>query len=337
MAETADYTPGQWAGYNFASARKAFDVNAGRSYATAMASDIKPSEHVPTEIKTESDAPLVIICDVTGSMDEWPRTIFSKLPYLDLEGKEYLGKGMEISFAAITDAFASENRIPLQVRQFVSGKALETELAKLVIEGGGGGNSMESYDLAALYYARNCQMPNAVHPILIFIGDEGLYDFVDKEHAKNWCHLDVSGRPSIEDTFAELKAKFEVFIVRKPYNCSGNSRSDVDVKIEKQWAGLLGDDHVAILPDPSRIVDVIFGLLAKVTGRVDYFKKELKDRQRPDQVDVVMKSLHTIHTLPEPDSKKAPKKSMKRLPAAGSPSMTRRKAGDASKDSISLV
>lgn len=298
MAETADYDPGDWKGYDFKSARAVYDAHAGRSYTDAKSKKIDASALIPDKVETKSTAPLVIACDVTGSMGEWPAVIFSKLPYLDLEGKEYLGEGLEISFAAVGDIYSDD--YPLQIRPFSKGTDLTEQLKKLVVEGNGGGQYKESYDVAAAYYARNCEMPNAIQPIFIFIGDEGLYDFLDKEGASKWARTDEEGRFSVEQIIGELKRKFSVYLVRKPYG-SGyktNKKDDLDIKIQRQWEELLGEDHVCHLPDASRVVDVIFGILAKETGRVDYFKKELKDRQKPEQVSVVMKSLNSIHALP---------------------------------------
>ncbi|MFX5476466.1 hypothetical protein ABTD55_21345, partial [Acinetobacter baumannii] len=82
-------------------------------------------------------------------------------------------------------------------------------------------------------------------------------------------------------------------------------------RIRRQWEKLLGDDHVVMLPEASRVVDVIFGILAKETGRVDYFTKELTDRQDPDQVTTVMKSLHKV-TGKSPSKKSTAGKSITR-------------------------
>ena len=183
----------------------------------------------------------------------------------------------------------------------MDGSALKDSLTKLVIEGGGGGSSQESYDLAALYYAEKVSCPKAIRkPIMIFIGDEGLYNYVDKDKAEHFAKCDTSGRVSMEELFAKLCDKYAVYIIRKPYGgSSDNYRSDSDIAIEKQWAKLLGDDHVFALPSADRVVDVIFGILAKETGRLEYFEKELKDRQGKDKggdkkIAVVMKSLHSI-------------------------------------------
>lgn len=294
MSESGDYDPGPWTGYDFNSARSAYDVHVGRSYVDAVKASVKAENLIPESIETQSESPVVVAIDVTGSMGDWPKTIFSKLPYLDLEGKEYLGTDMEISFAGVGDMFS--DNYPLQIQPFCSGKDMEDALKKLIIEGNGGGQYMESYDLPALYYSRNVSMPNAIRPIFIFIGDEGLYDFVDRTGAKDCAKVDINKRISVKEIIDELKTKFAVYLVRKPYSrSSSNEYSTLDEKIQKQWEDLLGEDHICLLPDPNRVVDVIFGIFAKETGKNDYFKDEITARQKEDQVKVVMKSLMTIN------------------------------------------
>lgn len=289
MSESSNYSPGDWKGYDFDAARKTYDKHVGRSYSVAKADNKRVSDLIPGKITTDSPAPLVILCDVTGSMGDWPATIFSKLPYLDNECKEYLGPDMEVSFAATGDI---DDSYPLQVRGFHKGRELEKQLKELIIESGGTGpeGAHEAYELAALYYARNVEMPKAQHPILIFIGDEHFHDSVKKTFAKV-AHVSIEEEISTKKIFEELREKFAVYIIRKPY-------SGEDTQINKEWADVLGDDHIAMLPSPDRVVDVIFGILAKETNKIDYFKKEIEDRQRPDQVNTVYKSLKTIHALP---------------------------------------
>lgn len=289
MAETADYSPGDWKGYDFGAARKSYDQHAGRAYTAAVSSNKKASDMVPKSLKTDSQAPVVILCDVTGSMGDWPATIFSKLPYLDNEAKEYLGPDYEISYAATADLHDS---YPLQVREFVKGRKMEDELKQFVIGGGGGPEgSHEAYELSALYYARNVEMPNAQHPILIFICDEHFHKKLSPEDAKG-AHINMDDTLSAKKIFAELREKFAVYAIRKPYGSE-------DSKIIKEWAEVLGDDHIAELPSADRVVDVIFGILAKETGKIDYFRDEIEGRQKKDQVDTVYKSLKTIHALPK--------------------------------------
>lgn len=304
MSESGDFNPGYWKGHDFTSARKSYDAHVGRSYGDAVRDGKAIKDVLPEAITTNSPAPLVILCDVTGSMGEWPATIFSKLPYLELEAQEYLGKEMEIAWGAVGDAFS--DKYPVQMRQFTKGTALKDELKQLIIEGGGGGGARESYELAALYCARNVQMPKAINPICIIIGDEGFYDTINKDDGKNYAFASLTSRAKTSEIFDELKRKFSVYLIRKHYGCSGadGKMSGQDLSIHKQWEKALGPDRVLILPEAGRVVDVIFGILANETNKIDYFKDELKDRQTPNQIKTVMKSLETVHMIPEGEEPK---------------------------------
>lgn len=331
MSEAGDYSPGVWAGHDFSSARRSYNDHVGRSYDDAMSKGKSAKDLVPDSLKTDSVAPFVVLCDVTGSMGEWPATIFSKLPYLDHEARtEYLGDDVEVSFAAVGDATC--DHYPLQPRPFAKGKEMEMRLKELVIEGGGGGQVMESYELAALYYARKVVMPNAATPVLIFIGDEKPYDTINKDLAALATGVKLQSDITTKEIFDELKQKYSVYFVRKPYgNSLPNSWDPVNKEIHKAWADLVGEDRIAILPEAGRVVDVIFGILANETGRIEYFRKELEGRQRPEQVRTVYTSLASIHKLGSKNSKSVDKL----LPPGRS--VTRRKKNDEGKDATPLA
>jgi hypothetical protein len=327
MSESGDYSPGVWKGHDFSSARRSYDAHVGRSYSDAVSAGKGTKDLIAEDVKTNSSAPLIIVVDETGSMGDWPATIFSKLPYLENEGKEYLGDDFEICFMAIGDAYCSE-KYPLQVRPFAKGLELKKCLKELVIEGGGGGQTTESYDLAALFADRKITVPNAVKPIIIFIGDEQCYDTVDKDQAKKLLGINLEKTLPIEQLFDSLKDKFSVYLIRKPYNVSGtNTTSEEDRRITSHWSRLIGDDHIANLPQADRVVDVIFGILAKETNRFAYFEHELEDRQLKDKdgdekVEAVYKSLATIHHLTEGDKKPHTGKSVMRKSVKNSSSKT---------------
>ncbi len=88
MAEPGDYSPGIWSGHDFGAARTAYDTYAKRSYADAATTGKSTKDVVALRgLSTQSSAPFVVVCDVTGSMGKWPGVIFSKLPYLDHEAR----------------------------------------------------------------------------------------------------------------------------------------------------------------------------------------------------------------------------------------------------------
>lgn len=300
MSESGDYSPGVWAGHDFSSARRSYDAYVGRSYSDAVSAGKATKDLIAENVKTDSSCPLVIVVDETGSMGDWPATIFSKLPYLENELKEYMGDDAEICFMAIGDAYCDE-QYPLQVRPFAKGLELKNRLTELVIEGGGGGQTTETYELAALFAAEKMEIPKAVKPVMIFIGDEQCYDSISPDHAEKLLGIKLEKSLSTAQVFKKLKEKFSVYLIRKPYGSySTNTLSEDDRRITAHWAALLGDDHIANLPEASRVVDVIFGILAKESNRIAYFEQEIEDRQTADQVNTVYKSLATIHKISDP-------------------------------------
>ena len=306
MSESGDYSPGDWKGYDFTSARAEYDVHVGRSYDDAVAASKATKDLIVDKITTTASAVVIFVIDQTGSMGDWPGTIRSKLPYLDNELKEYFGQDYDVIFMAIGDAYNGE-KYPLQVRPPARGVEMKKRINELVFEGEGGSQTYETYELAALYALEKIEMPNAAQAIMIFLGDEQCYDVVGKELAKDLVGVELQKALPTPDLFKKLKQKFAVYHIRKPYGsgykAGGTNRtSDLDERITNAWAALIGHDHIAPLPDPNRVVDVAFGIFAKEAGRIAYFENELEDRQLKDKggdkkVEIVYKSLRTIHNV----------------------------------------
>jgi hypothetical protein len=93
--------------------------------------------------------------------------------------------------------------------------------------------------------------------------------------------------------------------------------SSTDKKIYTDWEKVLGADYISILPEAGRVVDVIFGILAKETGREEYFEDELTERQTVAQKKTVMKALKTIHSPSKTHKTKRAGKSIMKKSAAG--------------------
>ncbi len=303
MPEDSDYTPAPWsAGTSFSSARAAYDASAGRSYSEAISKGVTSGDLVPDKVSSDAASPIVLVFDVTGSMGTWPAVMFSKFGYFDHEVDFYTDHDYEVCVAAVGDhnygdesSRGGSDKYPLQVRPFGKGKDVAEALTKLVNERGGGGNSVEAYNLAAVYFANNCEITKAIRPVIIFVGDEGIHAVTEAKDAKSLCKVDTATNLDTAEVFEQLKKKFEVFVIRKIYDGTGDHR------INKQWEDYLGADHVANLQDPNRVVDVIFGILAQVHGKVEDFKKELAERQGKDsdgdkKIDVTLVALNTIHT-----------------------------------------
>lgn len=300
MSEAYDYKPApHWQGHDFGAARATYDQHVGSSYKDAAKKGISGASLVEASITSKAQRPLVIVVDETGSMGDWPATMFSKLPYLEHEVQYYLGNNAEICFAAIGDAHKGET-YALQVRPFAVGADLKKYLKQLVIEGGGGGNGGETYELAALYLARNMIVDPLAEPIVIFIGDEPFFDTIGVDHALGYSKVKLERSITAIEAFGELAKRASIYFIQKPYNesSSGNQMDSQTRTAHTKWANLLGEGHIAMLPDPNRVVDVIFGILAAEVDRIDDFRAEIEGRQTPAQVKMVYKSLNTVHELP---------------------------------------
>lgn len=249
---------------------------------------------VGRRVRSESPTPVVVGVDVTGSMGKWPEVIFSKLPVLYNEAKLHL-PDLDISFCAIGDA--NSDRFPLQVCDFEKGPALEEGLNTIYPEGGGGAGTKESYELAAYYYARHCDMPNAKRALFVFCGDEGFYTRIKVNTIKTTTGETPAADVDTVDVFEELKERFDVYILRVPYN--GDA---YDQRIEAQWNDALGPQNVLRMTDPARIVDCIIGLAAILADDVDSFSTRISVRQTPAQVKQVLETLHPAMDAPSEES-----------------------------------
>ena len=268
----------------------AYNIDTGRKYDIAETKAVLPPP-IGKVLITNAKMPLVVAVDVTGSMRELPGLIFEKLCILYNEVMyflpEELKESFEISFAAVGDA--NSDQYSIQVTDFAREFELDQNIKALFPEGGGGGQARETYELIAYYYLTHCEMPEAYarpRPMLIFIGDEGFYGKISRNHIENYIGNAPPTDVDSNAMFQKLKQKFDVFILRITYETP-----DEDVKIHKQWVKTLGEDRVIRLVEPRRVVDTILGLIAANVDQFDLFKQRIAVRQTPEQVDQVFSTL----------------------------------------------
>jgi hypothetical protein len=208
---------------------------------------------------------VVIDLDVTGSMGNWARTIYDKMPMFfgQIMEQGYL-PDLSISFAANGDA--NGDNYPVQICEFGEGEDLDAELGKIYIEGNGGGNHHETYELIAWFYANRCDLPEDGEHYCFFLGDEGCYDTIKPSQVMSIFGETEVKKTATEEVFAALRQKFNgnVFLIHKNYYDDANSRANKE--IVAQWEELLGSDHVLILQDPKAVVDIMLGAIAKTSG-----------------------------------------------------------------------
>src|SRR3989338_3631701 len=298
---TADWTNS--GSYDFGSARakyanaaKAAGATGPRNYTRRGSPDMALVNPQGKTISTNSTDPVIIAVDVTGSMNTWPGEIFDRLPLLYETLAKYRD-GVEFAFAAIGDATCDS--YPLQVTDFTKDiKDLEARLKALGCEGGGGGQTMESYELFGYFMANHCKTPNALSPFLLIYGDEGFYNEVNAKQVKHYIGDKLQAGLPARDVWKDVTQRCATYLLHKPYN--EGSSPDIDKRVTAQWAEALGNKQRIIeLPNAERAVDIGMGLIAKHWGEYGDFSKNLNARQKSSRIKAsVHQSLRHIDTNP---------------------------------------
>lgn len=226
-------------------------------------------------LKSAAKNVLIVVLDLTGSMNEWPPELFRRLPLLFNEAAKYLGSDdLEILFAAHGDARTDDR--PLQVTRFGRGAELDGLLASFhpVGGGGGGGQGTESQELMALYLHELVDTASARHVHAFFVTDEMACGRADPDLART--HLGIEVPDALRDTkalFRSLARRMNAYAVL----CETGTYDPAPIR--KGWEGLVGAERILPLDDARRVADVLLGTLAAQTGQLDAFTADLVSRQ----------------------------------------------------------
>jgi hypothetical protein len=195
-----------------------------------------------------------VLFDVTGSMGKVPRTLQAKLPQLlGLLLRQGYARDPQIMFGAIGDATC--DRVPLQVGQFESDNRMDDDLGRIVLEGGGGGQMMESYELAMYYLARrtvtDCWAKRGRRGYLFIIGDELAYPRVDRQQVSQWTGEELSEDVSLRQIVDEVTRRWDLY-----YLLPTGSHYARNHKVLDFWRDLLGQNAV-VLDDVDAVCETI--------------------------------------------------------------------------------
>ena len=217
---------------------------------------------------------IAVIFDVTGSMGNVPRVLQTKLGALMrlLIQKGYV-EHPQVLFGAVGDAYC--DAVPLQIGQFESGLEMDDDLSKIYLEGGGGGQVHESYELAVYFVARHtsidCYEQRGQKGYLFTIGDEKPYPAVRRQQVKEHIGDRLERDIPLETIVAEVQQRYEYFHI-VPTNTSHGQSTDV----QERWKELLGE-RVLLLDDETAVCETIALAIGLCEGAVDDLGSGLDD------------------------------------------------------------
>ncbi|HJZ49438.1 MAG TPA: hypothetical protein VKE41_19810 [Roseiflexaceae bacterium] len=207
-----------------------------------------------------------VIFDVTGSMGTVPRVLQTKLGALlrALIQKGYV-EHPQILFGAVGDAYCDS--VPLQIGQFESGLEMDDDLGKIYLEGGGGGQIHETYELAIYFMARHtsidCYEKRGHKGYLITIGDEKPYQIVRRQQVADLIGDKLERDIPVERIVAEVQQRYEYFHII-PTNTSHGRNPEV----QAHWKELLGE-RVLLLDDEAAVCETIALAIGLCEGAID--------------------------------------------------------------------
>ncbi|WP_435136847.1 hypothetical protein [Actinacidiphila sp. bgisy144] len=195
-----------------------------------------------------------VLFDVTGSMGAVPRVLQTKLPELfGLLLRKGYTEHPQILFGGVGDATCDQ--VPLQLGQFESDNRMDEQLGNILLEGGGGGQMTESYELALYAMARHtsldCHEKRGRRGYLFLIGDEMPYGKVKAREIRAVLGDRVQRDIPLPEILAELRRKFHVFYILP----TGAAHAG-NTEVLTLWRRLLGQ-NVIELDDLDAVCETI--------------------------------------------------------------------------------
>lgn len=213
--------------------------------------------------------PVAVFFDVTGSMGGIPRILQQKLPdLLDVIIAKANVAHPNILVGAIGDSFSDS--YPFQVGQFESDNRFDEQLRAIILEGGGGGQVMESYALA-WYFAAKHTATDAFEKrgkkgYLITMGDEAPHPKVLADEVRKIFGVGAEADMTAEELVALASERWEIFHL---FCLDGSYPNRDDIK--QRWRDLLGE-RVIMVEDSSLVCEIVAGLVHMLENAFDVDK-----------------------------------------------------------------
>ena len=145
---------------------------------------------------------------------------------------------------------------------------MEGDLSNFYIEGGGGGQQTESYELYAYFMARHtaidCMEKRNKRGYIFIFGDEKAYPNVKKQEVDVIVGGGLEASINTQAIFEELQKKYVTFYVL-PDEASYGQNPD----IISHWSELLGGEHVLHLKDANAAAELVATQIGLCEGTTD--------------------------------------------------------------------
>lgn len=264
---TARWSSADWASYSKTTSRKSTRQIFTQS---SLHDDLNPFE-VTRESRDSDENPestaILVGCDVTGSMGVIAENLVRKglgVLFEEIYDRKPVSDP-HIAVAAIGDALT--DRVPLQVSQFEADLTIADQLEKVYVEGNGGGNDRESYDLpmyfAAYHTSIDCFEKRGKKGYLFTIGDEPPPPVTTKDSVKELMGDGAEADIPFEDVVEAAQKMYNVYHIIVAEGYYAKQRPE---RVRKSWVKYLGE-NVIVIDDYTKLAEVIVSIIEVNEGR----------------------------------------------------------------------
>lgn len=241
------------------------------------------SIHASCDVKNKtlvasSAQPIIICFDVTGSMGDWPRVIYDKLPMFfgQIMANGYLSDP-SVAFMAVGDGSYGQY---VQCSDFAQGTEIDTELKKIFLAGHGQG-SPENYEYAAYMISKHADFKNSGKPFFFLIGDAKYFDTMNPDTIGSVFGDSVSAPIDSKSLWNEVLDKTNMFYFHKAY---GSTHGSSDMASLNQWRDALGADRIMELNNAKAVVDAMLGVVSVSSGArtIETYVEDMENRGQDD-------------------------------------------------------
>lgn len=265
------WSPSDWKTYsNTASTASRDDLFKTKSAAavkpTIVPKNIDMRESRDSDINPSS-TPVIVALDVTGSMGMLAETIAKEglgIVFSELLTRKPISDP-HVMAMAVGDANC--DRSPLQVTQFEADMRITEQLLDLFIEGGGGGNRFESYNLpwafAALKTSTDAFEKRGKKGYLFTVGDEETPEDLTLSQLREHVDPEVSQAMTNDQLLEAASKMYHIFhiIIAEGSHCRYGNLPTVKTK----WTNLLGQRAI-VLDDYKKLAEVIVSTIQVTEG-----------------------------------------------------------------------
>lgn len=211
--------------------------------------------------------PIIVALDVTGSMGSIPNALLGAgLQTLVTEVvKRKTVEDPHFMMMGIGDASCDE--APIQATQFEADDAIIPQMAKIFLEGNGGGNDHESYDFAWLFAAARCVTDSfekrKKKGYLFTIGDEMPPSVLTAQQITRFMGDGMEKDVDSWQSLTMAKAQWNVFHIIAAQG-SYSSGSNLPV-VETAWRKAL-KQNVIVMRDYTKLPEIIVSAIQVAEG-----------------------------------------------------------------------